>query len=193
MAVITAAEVAAALRGSWRLFRLDPGGLDEFDRTIEGFWRSFWVAVILIPAYLLKYLVDDSGAADQGAGTFRFVAIEAIAYVIGWVAYPLLMFHVTEWIDRSQAYVGYIVAYNWSHLIQMAIFLPALILMPGDPAAGEGSPLLFLATLVTLFYLGYIAKVALDIPASMAAGLVFLDLLLSFFITSVTRLFALPL
>ena len=50
--MITAREVTAALYGSWRLARLDPGGMAYFNRTVEGFWNSFFAAVIVAPGYI---------------------------------------------------------------------------------------------------------------------------------------------
>ena len=38
--MITLAEVARALQGCWRLARLDPAGMDFFDKTITGFWSA---------------------------------------------------------------------------------------------------------------------------------------------------------
>ena len=156
--MITAAEVARAIQGCWRLARLDPSGMDYFDKTIEGFWRSFWVAALVAPAYLLLGWFDGGGAAVE-AGPAHHYAVEVIGYVISWVAYPLAMFYLTRLMDRAADYVGYIVAYNWSHIFQVAIFLPVWAMAPADPAAPSGwSLIMTAATLIVLVYVGYIAK-----------------------------------
>jgi hypothetical protein len=180
--MITAAEVARAVQGCWRLARLDPSGMDFFDKTIDGFWRSFWVAVLVAPAYLLLGWFDGGGAAIE-AGPARHYTVEVIAYVISWVAYPFAMFYLTRLMDRGEDYVGYIVAYNWSHIFQVAVFLPVWATAPVDPTAPSGwSLIMTVATIIVLIYVGYIAKTALRITAMMASGVVALDVALSLFI-----------
>jgi len=185
--MITAAEIARGVQGAWRLARLDPGGMDEFDKTVEGFWRSFWAAGVLAPVYLFMMSMDFTTIDDQSSPV-RFVAIETIALVIAWVAFPLLMFHVTKLIDREANYIGYVVAYNWSHLIQMLIILPVQVLSPIGPSgeiAGGAAFLLLVATIMILFYVGYIAKTALKISGPMAAGIVAIDYGLTLFINAI--------
>ena len=180
--MITVAEVARAIQGCWRLARLDPSGMDFFDKTIDGFWRSFWVAALVAPAYMLLGWFDGGGAA-VGVEPARHYTIEAIAYVISWVAYPLAIFYLTRLMDREQDFVGYIVAYNWSHIFQVAVFLPVWATTPADPTIPSGwSLIMTVATVIVLVYVGYIAKTALRITAMMASGVVALDVALSLFI-----------
>ncbi|MCP4329899.1 MAG: hypothetical protein GY791_15845 [Alphaproteobacteria bacterium] len=183
--MITSTELAQAIQGTWRLARLDPGGMALFDISVEGFWRSFWAAALVAPAYLLLAAM----AYDEQqltTGLLRFYTVEAIGYVIGWTAFPVAMFYFAELIDRSEDFVGYIVAYNWSHILQTAVFLPVALLTPNDPAAPSGwSFLMVIATVVILAYVGHIAKTALRISGTMAAGVVILDLALSLFITGI--------
>ena len=42
--MITAREVSYGLFGAWRLAHLDRRGMEYFDTSIDGFWRSFWAA-----------------------------------------------------------------------------------------------------------------------------------------------------
>ena len=55
-----------ALAGSLRLARGEPGGLSCFDRSLDGFWRSFRAAVICYPLYLvlLSMRVRGGGMAE---------------------------------------------------------------------------------------------------------------------------------
>ena len=180
--MITAAEIARAIQGCWRLARLDPSGMDFFDKTIDGFWRSFWVAALVAPAYMLLGWFD-GGAAAVEAGTARHYTVEGIAYVISWVAYPLAMFYLARLMDREQDFIGYAVAYNWSHIFQVAVFLPVWAMAPDDPTAPSGwSLIMTVATVIVLIYVGYIAKTALRITAMMASGVVALDVALSLLI-----------
>ena len=180
--MITAAEIARAIQGCWRLARFDPSGMDFFDKTIEGFWRSFWVAAIVAPAYMLLGWFDGGGTVIE-TGPVRQYTVEAIAYVISWVAFPLAMFYLTRLMDREQDFVGYVVAYNWSHIVQVAVFLPVWATVPEDPTTPSGwSLIMTVATVIVLIYVGFIAKTALRITAMMASGVVALDVALSLFI-----------
>ena len=42
-------SVIRSIYGAWRLALLDPSGLNWFDVSIEGFWRSFFAAAIVAP------------------------------------------------------------------------------------------------------------------------------------------------
>ena len=46
-------EVRLALIGALQLARGDRGGLSCFDRSLDGFWRSFRAAFISYPLYLI--------------------------------------------------------------------------------------------------------------------------------------------
>ena len=65
------AELRLALVGSLRLARGDRGGLDCFDRSLEGFWRSFRAAIIAYPLYLIlltmRVSVADGPKPNLGA------------------------------------------------------------------------------------------------------------------------------
>ena len=50
-------EIVASLYGAWRLMRLDPTGMTYFNLSADGFWRSFFAAVIVAPAYVLFVVV----------------------------------------------------------------------------------------------------------------------------------------
>jgi len=51
--VPSAREMMYALYGAYRLARFDAGGMRYFDASIDGFWRSFFAAVLIAPFYLI--------------------------------------------------------------------------------------------------------------------------------------------
>ena len=197
--MITSVEVARAIQGSWRLARFDASGLTFFGDTVDDFWRSFWAAVFVAPAhFLITAIVFQLYETD--AGSVRFFAFHAVAYVIGWTAFPLVMFYLTRLMDRSDAYLRYIVAYNWSALLQVAILFPLTVLALPDqistPADG-GAPASLtismwalvrgLAHIYVLVFVGFIAKSALRIATLLAVGIVTLDFALSHIIIDITN------
>ena len=40
------ADTKRALEGAWLIARRDPGAMSRFDLTVEGFWASFFAAVV---------------------------------------------------------------------------------------------------------------------------------------------------
>ncbi|EME68904.1 hypothetical protein H261_16024 [Paramagnetospirillum caucaseum] len=169
--MITAGEIFAGVFGAWRLARRDPTGLIWFDASPRGFWHSFWGPALIVPGFLVLQALDGTFEDDL----LRPLAVELIAFVIGCVAFPLVMTHISEGLERSHRYLRYIVAYNWSQVIQMAVILPVGLLIHLAP--GPGMALLNLAmTIVVLVYQAYVAHQALDVKPSAAGLLVLLDL-----------------
>ena len=83
-------EVVKALYGTYRLARFDTGGMRCFDISPLGFWCSFYAAAIVAPLYCLLLLVRFN-IGDVETPLYRYLAIQTIAYVIAWVAFPLAM------------------------------------------------------------------------------------------------------
>jgi hypothetical protein len=183
--MIGAAEFARALRGAFRLLRLDPRGLDEFDATVEGFWRSFTAAVLTAPAYAVLVVLEFSEKATESGEIdwVRIFAVRGIAFVMGWVAFPLAMHALTQAMGRGGAYFRFMVAYNWASIPQIAIYLPMAIarnLWP-EPAA----PFALIAFIAILVYQYFIARTALSVSPIVAAGVIAVDIILSLAIARV--------
>ncbi len=176
--MITAREATFALYGAYRLARVDPRGLDYFDATIEGFWRSFYAALLVAPAYVIL-LALAFGDHPVTAGPARLVLVEGIAYVISWTAFPLAMVRFARRLDRSHHYIRYIVARNWAGVLEMAVLLPAVAIAASGPAA-EALPLLVIIAI--LLYEWYVARTALEITGGQAAAVVALSVILDMFI-----------
>lgn len=180
--MITAREATSAIYGAYRLARVDPRGLVYFDATIEGFWRSFYAALLVAPAYAIL-LALDPGDRPVTAGPVRLVLVEGIAYVIGWTAFPLAMVYVAQWLGRSQHYIRYIVAQNWANVLEMALFLSVAAIAAGSAAVAV---LPLLAWIAVLVYEWYIARTALEITGGQAAAVVALSVFLGGFITYIS-------
>ncbi|MSO70935.1 MAG: hypothetical protein EXQ88_02810 [Alphaproteobacteria bacterium] len=171
--MITTTEVAAALNGAWRLAQLDRRGMTLFEATPEGFWKSFVAAAIVLPGHAIFNFLEDKTIA---APLWREIAVWLIAYVIGWVTFPLAMTGICDLIDRRARYVGYIVAANWCSVLQTALLIPLAVL---SAYGGWAATLLYvIAFFAMLAYDWYVARVALEIDGFTAAGVVFLSVLI---------------
>lgn len=190
--MLTAAQLLAALYGAMRLVRLKTDAFRWFDASLDGFWRSFTAAALVLPLYVFSHLVEGTAdAAPAGAmvpevDPMRAFLLEAITYVIAWVAYPLLMVSITRIIDRERQFFRYMVAYNWFQVPKELLFFTLTILYATGMLPKEA--LQFVAMIAisgVLFYFWFIAKTGLETDGYTAAGLVLIDLTLSLVISGV--------
>lgn len=177
-------EIVTSLYGACRLARLDPDGMSFFDTSVGGVWRSFFAAILIAPFYALLLAIRfplDGGGVDP----LRFGVAEGLAYVMSWVAYPVVMITLTQMMGCWERFPAYLVAYNWSMVLQNALFLPIGILgATGAIPADAASFLWLIALVVVLVYIWFIARTALDLPPFTCAAIVALDIALSFLISA---------
>ncbi len=180
--MLSAREAATSLYGAYRLARFDARGMTYFETSLAAFWRSFYAAVIVAPVFAVL-LVMRYAAGGAAVDEVRFASVEAIAYVIAWVAFPLVMVSLARLLDREERYLGYIVAYNWAAVLRNALYMPVVMLgVTGTVPAETVGPLILIALSVVFVYIWFIARVALDVGAWTAVALVALDFALSVFI-----------
>jgi hypothetical protein len=182
-------DIANALHGAWRLARFDRSGLALFEHGEGAFWRSFRAALIAYPAFLVLLTLRLGDAEWQDADLLRIFLVETIGYVIAWVAFPLLMLPATRFLGRGHLWLDFIIIYNWSQILQYALFFFATGLaqsniLPEPLASG----ILSAATVAVLVYEWFIARVALDIAGPAAAMIVLLDLVLGALISRAAEL-----
>lgn len=179
-------EVQLAMTGALRLARGDRGGLSCFDRSIDGFWRSFRAAVIAYPLYLVLLSMRVTVVEWQRSGGLIIATVETIAYVTAWAAFPLIMLAVTRRLGRAHRFFDFMVPYNWSQVPQSALFVLVGIDTESGVLGGPAAQAIEVAaTIAILVYEWFIARVALDTTASAAAFVVFVDLLLGVVISHV--------
>jgi hypothetical protein len=170
-------EVLRSLYGAYRLARMDVSGMGHFNLTVEGFWRSFFAAVLVAPGYAIligEKLIARPEPLDLG----WVVLIEGTTYVLGWMAFPLAALILTYLLNLSRNYVALIVAANWAAVIQTGAFLSAVLLSLVLPGLLAG----LLLTIVTggiLFYQWFVARTALQTTGGIAFALVLVDLVLN--------------
>jgi hypothetical protein len=172
-------EVQLAVGGALRLALGDRRGLGFFDVSLEGFWRSFRAAAICYPMYLFLLVTRVTSAQWEAAGWPSVILVETIAYVIAWVAFPLLMLHIAHWLGRDHRFLAFMVAYNWSQVPQTVL----LTIIGLDAATDLFPPQIVqfaeaIATIAVLVYEWYIARVALAVSGPQAALVVVIDVVL---------------
>src|SRR5947207_14054614 len=105
-------EVQLALIGALRLARGDRSALACFDRSADGFWRSFRAAVISYPLYLVLLSMRVTVAEWARSGAYLIITVVTNAYVIDWTAFPLMLLIVHHMIGRPTCFYDYRLQYN---------------------------------------------------------------------------------
>jgi hypothetical protein len=171
-------EIVYALRGLWRLVHLDPHGVDYFDRSIAGFWRSFRVAFLVLPAYVL--LIPARMTLDPPSGSWeRIFAVEILTYLIGWLAFPVAAYEICRRIGRDAEYPGLVVVYNWASIpsVLLLIIVAGCLISPSLLWLGI---LLSYATQAALFgFVWFISRTTLGVDGMTALIFAVLDFALS--------------
>ena len=180
-------NMTSSLYGAYRLARADKTGLAYFDASIDGFWRSFFAAVMIGPLFALFLIIRYNLGAIE-ASPFRYMMVEGISYVIAWVAFPLLMFYIAQAIQREKEYIGYIVAYNWASVWQNLFYIPLAVMAElGFLPGGRGVLIGIIMLGVLMLYTWFITRTALNITTFVATIIVAIDLSLSIFINSIAE------
>ncbi|WP_439577915.1 hypothetical protein [Elioraea sp.] len=177
-------DVAAGIASVSLLARGRAIGLELLDGSPYGAWRSFVAMFVAAPFFLALKLLS-APPMVAGADPVRLWLAEAIGYVVGWFALPLVMVAVARMLDRLDRWPLFVCAWNWTNLAQVMVFLAAALLAAALPRG--------LGQLVTLVALGYVlwlqwfvARESLDIPGPRAIAVVGVDLVLGLFISGLT-------
>lgn len=173
--MVGARELSYYVYGAWRLVKRDTGGLQHFENTPEAFWRSFQAAIYVAP---IAFIITATRLADvtTKSGPTHVFIIESLTYVIGWFLFPFIMLYLSEALSRRDRLFRYIAAYNWASILRAALlFIIFLIDQTGLFPPGLVVFLRTAAIIAVLVYVGYIARVSLEISVPAAVGVVAVD------------------
>ena len=161
-------EIASSLRAAWRLFLLDGGAVAGFNRSIEGFWRSFFAAAFALPYYVL--LLWEPYRTGE-VGLFGTVAY----FIASWAVFPVVAALLARLLQLGRNYITYIIALNWAGaLVPQPLLLLSLAHRAG--IVGEDAfGMILLGFFVAFLWYGWaIARLALGAGAVTACGFVIL-------------------
>ncbi|MEM7025215.1 MAG: hypothetical protein AAF637_21900, partial [Pseudomonadota bacterium] len=152
-------EVLRSIYGAYQLARMDRSGMGQFNLSVEGFWGSFFAAVIVAPGYALLVFQELAAREEEVDPVWAFL-VETVAYGIGWAAFPVIAIFLTQLLGLSRNYAAMIIAANWAAVVQICVFLAAILLGSLLPALGGLA--VFGATIAILFYQWFVIRTALD-------------------------------
>lgn len=179
-------EVAQSIRGAWRLFLGDASGIEAFDTSIDGFWRSFAVIILLIPAVVILMAaerMDILGAGIYAPENFPqgvFIASRVIGTAIDWVSFPLVLALLAKPLGLSARYVPLVVALNWTSIISvLPATIPALLLTLGFVDMDSAIIMAMVGLGIAIRYQYIVTRAATGASISFSIGLVVLSYVIS--------------
>jgi hypothetical protein len=188
--IVTADEVNRSLRGAIDLLNRRVEGLDSFDMSEQGFWRSFAAIWLTLPAYVVSLaferlrlgLPPDGGLLDH-VGLDMLVAA---GHVASFVALPLAMLVIARRSGLSGAYVPFVIVTNWVNVGGLLILsVPATLLLLGWATPSLASVFTLAFAIVILRLQWFATKVTLGVSSVAAAAVVSLGIMLNGGISSV--------
>jgi hypothetical protein len=172
------AEIAAALFGAWRLAHLDKSGLQAFDFSVAGAYKSFFAAVIVAPGYFLLLMLVYAERSIE-APLAMIVPMVAGGYVILWVLFPLVAHSLLNGLAMGQRFIPLLVAYNWAQCLVVYAILPIAAVSASGMLGGFGQLLSFLMQIfIAPAYLWFVMRTALQGNGHIAFGLLMLTIFL---------------
>jgi hypothetical protein len=188
--MLSGRELALGIVGAWRLVRADRTALLCFDRSPRGFWRSFWVMLLLAPAQALTVAINMADLKiDPIPGHVMF--LEAGIYILDWLLLPAILSEFALRRGRVAQFMAFTIANNYAQFLLYALWLAAIAL--SSMVSQGGAAVLQLGALsFTLFYQYRIARIAFDMDRPLAALLVLLALGLSLLLQSINTVLLAP-
>ena len=178
-------EARRALYGSWLLLGRNTEGYRWFAQSEDGFWRSFSAIIIIAPLYLYATTVQIELPGEQGPVASPSLAAAMVALLLQWIGWPLAMVPIARLAGLQHGYARYIIAYNWSSVLVVAVMVPPLMMLDvGLIGPGFAALLAFVLTIAALYYRWYVALTAFATTGIVAASLVVADVVLSLLINT---------
>jgi len=170
-------ETARSLAATVQLLRHDREGLNGFNNTASGFWHSFAAIILIAPLYLFIASIDWKTGANSATGS-RLVSLGALA--LQWVIWPVIMVFVTRWLGLGQHFARYVIVYNWSNVVIVALLAIPITLFKIGLLPFETTLLLTgILQLASFYFEWYLARLSLDTSGLIAGAVVLGNFVLS--------------
>jgi hypothetical protein len=178
------------LAGAWQVLLGRPEGLNRLDTSLEGFWRSFAVVIIVAPTAFLTLVGEEPPPSDSSAVVVPLTTARVVLYgatvLIDWFAFPLVFALLAPSFGLGSRYVPFVVARNWASIIISGIVAIVHVLRIFGLLPIVVLPYALLLVLAIALRLSYVlVRTTLSVSIMIALPIVVLDFLLSLVIWSV--------
>lgn len=176
---------AQSLNAAWQLAKLNPRAMDYFDKSAEGFWKSFWAIILAAPLFVVWVNFSYEKAVEQGyAGP---IEANVVAFIVGLPLFALVMVLFTRFLKIDANYVPMVIAYNWLSVIIYYATMPIDLLMRvGIVPQNIGITLTFAIIFYLQIYVTwFMFKHSLKISGALAIGVLVFEFLFSLTIMTV--------
>jgi hypothetical protein len=178
--MIPSEELSRSLHGTVRLAKADPGGIEDFNATLQGFWNSLAAAAIVLPGFAFMTWLGYAGIEPMlPASSERIIVVEGIGFVIRWVGFQLALFYYCGAIGKSDRFFHTAVSLNWIEVPIIAAQVGLVLLMLAGLGGGLGGLLNLILYILVIAYSTFVAKAALRGTVPQALGPVLISLALS--------------
>ena len=168
----------------------DGEGTKLFDRTVEGFWRSMFAAVLVLPGHAYMTWLALPPETLQAYG-YPAAIIDLLIYGIVWLAYPIAMVHWARALDREAYLLDYLVPYNWMSVPIAYLFVGgAALAATGVLPAGAAFAMNVFVYAAAIFALIRLACSQLRVPRRTGFAIVLFDFVLTVAIVAILQSFA---
>jgi hypothetical protein len=191
--IVTADEVNRSFKGTLDLLNSRAEGLEAFDMSERGFWRSFAAIWLTLPAYIVSLAFErlrlgmmqpDRNLLDN----FWVDLVVALGHMANFVALPVAMIWIARRFGLTQRYAPFVIVTNWITVIGLLVLsVPAMLLLLGwaTPALASMFSLAFAVVILRLQW--FATKATLGLSSLSALGVVMLGIVLNSFIGAAMR------
>ena len=167
-------SVVSGLQAALLLARGRAEGLRYLDADQAGAARSFWALPLALPAAVCLQLVDwvETGLPAHAG---HALGLDLLAFIVGWLAFAVLTFHLVHAIGGSARWPRFIAAWNWCNVVENLLlvvgFIPGLLGAP--PLLDEAAQLFAIGWALWIEW--FAIRQSLQSNGLVAAALVVLD------------------
>lgn len=191
--MLRAAEVERSLAASWRLMRHETDSLSEFDRSIEGYWRSFLALALILPAFVVHMAGDwhmmRAAGILEGVELARFLSTQSAGLLVVWLGWPLAALGLVRLLGVEGRYLAYVTAYNWSSVLAAAILAaPMALYLMGWALPSHAFVFTLAFGAIVIHFRWFLARCTLGVSSGVAAIIATADVALTLAVVQATAL-----
>jgi len=159
-----------SLTGAWQLIKLNPQAMDYFDKSADGFWKSFWAIILVAPLFFLGLNISYEPAVAEGHQVSLMAHI--VEFFLRLPLIALVMAYFTKFLKIDTHYSDMIIASNWLWVVANYIILSLSILISLEILPIQAGTLLVVAVAVylELYVIWFLFKQSLQISGWLAFG-----------------------